>query len=202
MKPFKSTIIIFDIEFIMYVPKTLDLLEIGAVAISKDGFILENFFIKIKPMRYKYSKRVKKLVHMEEEYFYTGVPHDVGLYKFFKWASKFKNPIFCSWSNYDHIILNYRVNSIRNKNDVFSKDKILLFDLQRSYMNLFNLSYQPSLSNVLESNNIIIHETTKLHNALNDSIFTSELVCKYLDYFVLEMRQRVDNSFGSIKIKK
>lgn len=201
MKPFKNTIIVFDLEFIMYIPKKLDLLEIGAVALDKEGQIIETFFIKCKPMRYQYNKQAKKLTRMDENYFYSGVNHEVGLYKFFKWASKFKNPIFCSWSNYDHIILNQRVNNIYNKSHIINKEKILLFDLQRSYMNLFNLTSQPALSKVLEEHNITVHETTKLHNALNDSLYTSELLYIHLTHFINEMRKRADKSFDTIKIK-
>jgi len=201
MKPFKNTIIVFDLEFIMYIPKTLDILEIGAVALNKDGEILEKFFIKCKPMRYKYNNRAKILTKMDEQYFYSGVPHNIGLFKFFKWSSKFKNPIYCSWSKYDHIILNNRINDLYNKSRIFDKEKILLFDLQRSYMNLYNLTSQPALSKVLEEHNIIVHETTKLHNALNDSLYTSELLCIYLTHFINEMRRRANNSFDTIKIK-
>lgn len=207
MKPFKSTIIIFDTEFITYLPKKLDLLEVGAVAIDNNGNIIDTFFIKCKPMRYVYNNRVKKHLkrikyNTSEEYYSSGVLHTIGLYNFFKWSAKYKQPVFCSWSNFDHFLVDSKISLLANKDKIFCHDKINMFDLQRSYMNLFNLTEQPSLSNVLKEQNIVPTEETKFHNALHDSLYTSELFSIYFDHFVSEIRNQVDNSFRTIKLYK
>jgi inhibitor of KinA sporulation pathway (predicted exonuclease) len=207
MKPFKSTIIIFDTEFIMYKPNKLDLLEIGAIALDCNGDILDKFFIKCIPTRYPYDKKVRN--HLEKiqynsdpEYYSSGVSYDFGLYRFFKWSMAYKQVLFCSWSNYDHIVFDNIINVIKTKDKAFKHDKINMFDLQRSYMNLFNLNQQPSLQKVLEEHNIIPNETLKLHNALNDALYTSRLLLIYFDHFSSEMRKQTKNSFRTIKTYK
>lgn len=81
----------------------MEIIEIGAVALAGNGpEILAEFQSFIKPVRTPMlTTFCKKLTSISQEQVSSAREFEEVITEFRKWTFSFKNPIFCSWGNYD-----------------------------------------------------------------------------------------------------
>lgn len=150
-----------------------EIIQIGAVKLDKTLSFIDSFETYIKPVIYKeIDPKVKELTGINEEHLKDGVPFNegIGLLKGFV----DEDSIICSWAKDDVAEI------IRNcyYHQFYSLEWIREYiDLQEYCTKVLGMKNSLGLKNALKRFNINFDDEG-LHNAINDAMYTAEVLKK------------------------
>jgi len=150
-----------------------EIIEIGAVKLDNKFKFIDSFQIFIKPQLYKkLHPNVKRKTKISNKDLYDALYINECIDSFIKWIGK--DYILCTWSSGD--IFTLENNCVFYNINTNWIDKYI--DIQYIYSIQNKIDKQESLKNAVKFYKIEINN--KMHRALNDAIYESEII-KYLD---------------------
>jgi inhibitor of KinA sporulation pathway (predicted exonuclease) len=150
-----------------------EIIEIGAVKINSEMEIVDSFQSFIKPKLYPtISKLIKKKTGIKQEWIDNAKGLSDVINDFRKWIGE-EDFVLCGWGNDDLITFerNFKINDINDFECDLLKN---YYDIQNSFIKLYNLPNQISLKNALE----MLNTKPKYdiwHRAIFDAINTSQI---------------------------
>ncbi|HEY8911671.1 MAG TPA: 3'-5' exonuclease [Desulfosporosinus sp.] len=176
--------IVFDLEFNMFFKfkegefanpdLKNEIIQIGAVKLNEALETVSSFDLLIKPVLYKrMNPYVKRKTNIHTSHVTRGTPFLEAITRFKAWIGE--DAILCSWGHDD--ILALRQNCLFFGFNELSFDKFI--NIQQVYMNVGNLTKQPSLEGAVES--LEIEKCSLFHDALSDASYTADIFKKIYD---------------------
>ncbi|MCL2050675.1 MAG: exonuclease domain-containing protein [Lachnospiraceae bacterium] len=149
-----------------------EIIDIGAIKLNQDRYMLDEFNQLIKPQVYdKMHYITSKLIHLHMRDLRNGNPFPQVMKEFLEWCGE--NYIFCTWGTADLVELQ------RNMRYYFMKPlcdgPIRYFDVQK----LFSIAYEDSKSRrSLESaiDFLMLPKDIPFHRAFSDAYYTAKIL--------------------------
>lgn len=170
-----DNLMFMDLELTMHdynMPKDFkaEIIQVGIVIVNKNYEVLEKVEVRIKPTKYKISKRTLKFLTLDLKDYNSWITYKQ-FYNIFKNLIKKYNPHIIVWGKNDMIALSdsYEINNVTNLEDITN-----FVNLLQIIKNFYNFKNDLGLFKALEMFTNYEIETQK-HDALEDALVTLEV---------------------------
>ncbi|OPX86280.1 MAG: DNA polymerase III PolC-type [Pelotomaculum sp. PtaB.Bin104] len=166
--------VVFDLEMNnKWGTKIHEIIEIGAVKINSNIEIVNNFQSFVKPKLHPtISRLIKKKTKIKQEWIDSASELAYVIKTFRTWIGE-DDFILCGWGTDDRLTFkrNFEINNI----NAFEGDLLKnYFDVQKNFIQVYNLPQQISLKNAMDMLNIKPKHDI-WHRAIFDAINTSQI---------------------------
>ena len=150
-----------------------EIIQIGAVRVTEDQQVTDEFQIMVKPKYYRHlNRRVSKLTGIKESRLREeGVPYPEAMEQFRQWCGE--DIVFLTWGCDDVSVLQQNVDFFRVERELPK-----MYDIQRMYAAAVGKSGQTALKTAMEALEVEVEEERTFHNAMHDAYYTAEVFRK------------------------
>lgn len=159
-----------------------EIIEIGAIKLSQDKYMVGEFSELIKPQVYHQMHRItSKLIHLQMQELERGRPFKEVATDFLNWCGE--DYVFCTWGPLD--LAEFQSNMRYYGMEPLAEGPIAFLDVQK----LFSLAYEDgksrrSLETAVDFLNI--EKDIPFHRAFSDAYYTGKVLAKIQDPKILE----------------